>query len=112
METLDSRQVYAGRWMAVREDTVRRADGSTGPYTVVDSPDIVLVVPADGDHLHLVEQYRYPVAGRRWEFPAGTTDPGHDLDAAAVAGRELREETGLVASTLTRWARSTSRRGC
>lgn len=62
METLGSRQVYANPWMAVREDAVRRPDGSTGIYGVVDTPDIALVVPVDGDRLHLVEQYRYPVA--------------------------------------------------
>ncbi|MGH3330123.1 MAG: hypothetical protein ACRDPJ_02350 [Nocardioidaceae bacterium] len=66
METLGSKQVYANPWMTVREDTVRRTDGSTGIYGVVDPPDIALIIPADGDRLHLVEQYRYPVAGRRW----------------------------------------------
>jgi 8-oxo-dGTP pyrophosphatase MutT (NUDIX family) len=87
--------------MSVREDTVRRPDGSTGSYGVVDTPDIALVVPCDGDRLHLVEQYRYPVAGRRWEFPSGSADPALDRDAAAVAHRELREETGLVAERMT-----------
>lgn len=101
METLGSRQVYANPWMTVREDAVRRPDGSTGIYGVVDSPDIALVIPVDGHRLHLVEQYRHPVAGRRWEFPSGTADPRLDADAAALAARELREETGLSAGTLT-----------
>jgi len=68
---------------------------------VVDSPDIALIIPAENDQLHLVEQYRYPVAGRRWEFPSGSDDQQLDVDAAALAARELREETGLVASRLT-----------
>ena len=101
LETLGSRQVYANPWMTVREDTVRRSDGSTGIYGVVDTPDIALVIPADGNRLHLVEQYRYPVGGRRWEFPSGTADEQLDVDVAALAARELREETGLVAGTLT-----------
>ena len=101
METLGSRQVYANPWMAVREDAVRRPDGSTGIYGVVDTPDIALVVPVDGERLHLVEQYRYPVAGRRWEFPSGTADEKVDADTVALAVRELREETGLVAGELT-----------
>jgi 8-oxo-dGTP pyrophosphatase MutT (NUDIX family) len=87
--------------MTVREDTVLRSDGSTGFYGVVDTPDIALIIPSVGDRLHLVEQYRYPVAGRRWEFPSGTEDPRLDVDPAALAARELREETGLVASRLT-----------
>jgi 8-oxo-dGTP pyrophosphatase MutT (NUDIX family) len=101
VETLGSKQVYANRWMAIREDTVRRPDGSTGTYGVVDTSDIALIIPADGDRLHLVEQYRYPVAGRRWEFPSGSADDRLDVDAAALAARELREETGLEASSLT-----------
>jgi 8-oxo-dGTP pyrophosphatase MutT (NUDIX family) len=101
VETLDTKRVYANPWMSVREDTVRRPDGSTGIYAVVDTPDIALIVPSDQERLHLVEQYRYPVAGRRWEFPSGTADPALDADPEALARRELREETGLVASALT-----------
>ena len=101
METLGSKQVYVNPWMVVREDTIRRSDGSSGSYGVVDSPDIALVVPVDGDRLHLVEQYRYPVAARRWEFPSGTADPRIDDDAVALAARELREETGIRAGSLT-----------
>lgn len=101
VETLESNQVYANPWMTVREDAIRRPDGSSGIYGVVDSPDIALVIPIDGDRLHLVEQYRYPVAGRRWEFPSGSADERLDVDAAALAARELREETGLSAGSLT-----------
>jgi len=101
METLASKRVYDGTWFSVRQDAIRRADGSTGTYDVVDGPDIAVVVPAEGDRLHLVDQYRYPVGGRRWEFPAGTLDEGADGDAVALAARELREETGLTAGRLT-----------
>lgn len=101
VETLGSKQVYVNPWIAVREDVVRRADGSTGSYGVVDSPEIALAIPLDGHRLHLVEQYRYPVAGRRWEFPSGNTDQRLDAEPAAVAARELREETGLLAGRLT-----------
>ncbi len=101
VETLGSKQVYTNAWMAVREDTIRRPDGSTGIYGVVDSPDIALIIPVDGNRLHLVEQYRYPVAGRRWEFPSGTDDQRLDVGATELAARELREETGLVAARLT-----------
>ena len=101
METVGSKQVYASPWLTVREDEVRRADGSVGTYVVVDGPDIALVIPAEDDRLHLVEQYRYPVAGRRWEFPSGTLEQGLDAGVEALAARELREETGLVARRLS-----------
>ncbi|MGQ0572884.1 MAG: NUDIX domain-containing protein [Pseudonocardia sp.] len=97
METLRSRQVYANRWMTVREDAVRRADGTDGIYGVVDKPTYALVIPLDGDRLHLVEQFRYPVGRRRWEFPAGTAPDRAEVDPARLAARELVEETGLVA---------------
>ena len=32
MQTLNSREVYANAWMTVREDGVRRADGSEGIF--------------------------------------------------------------------------------
>ena len=101
METVASRQVYANPWMTVREDRVRRPDGTDGIYGVVDKPTYALVIPADGDRLHLVEQFRYPLRLRRWEFPQGTAPDRADIDPAVLAARELREETGLVAGTIT-----------
>lgn len=100
MESLASRQVYANAWMAVREDSVRRADGSDGVYGVIDKPDYALIIPLDGDRLTLVEQYRYPVGRRRWEFPQGTAPNRAELDPVELAARELREETGLRAARI------------
>ncbi len=59
-----------------------------------------MIIPLDGDLVHLVEQYRYPVRARRWEFPQGTVPDRADADPVALAARELREETGLVAGQL------------
>ncbi|KAA9162084.1 NUDIX hydrolase [Amycolatopsis acidicola] len=98
---LSSREVYRNSWMTVREDGIRRPDGTDGIYGVVDKPDYALVIPLDGDRLHLVEQYRYPLGLRRWEFPQGTAPGLADMDATELAARELREETGLVAGRMT-----------
>jgi 8-oxo-dGDP phosphatase len=100
VETLSSRQVYANDWMTVREDAVRRNDGSDGIYGVVDKPTAAVIIPRDGDRLHLVEQFRYPVGQRRWEFPMGTAPDRAELDPAELAVRELQEETGLVAGRM------------
>ncbi|AHI00942.1 NUDIX hydrolase [Kutzneria viridogrisea] len=100
MESLDSRQVYANSWMTVREDDIRRNDGSTGIYGVVDKPHYALVIPLDGERLHLVEQFRYPLGRRRWEFPQGTAPERAETEAAELAARELREETGLRAERM------------
>jgi 8-oxo-dGTP pyrophosphatase MutT (NUDIX family) len=100
VETLNSRQVYANPWMTVREDAIRRADGTEGIFGVIDKPTAAVVVPLDGDRLHLVEQFRYPVGARRWEFPMGTAPDRAELDPAELAARELVEETGLVAGRM------------
>ena len=61
IETTSTRLVYENQWMRVREDTIRRRDGSIGIYGVVEKPDFVVIVPVEDDgRLHLVEQYRYP----------------------------------------------------
>jgi 8-oxo-dGTP pyrophosphatase MutT (NUDIX family) len=97
---IGSARSFENEWLALREDTVRRADGSTGVFTVVEAPDIALVIPIDVDRVHLVEQYRHPVHARSWEFPSGSIDHELDTDPSVAARRELREETGLVAARL------------
>lgn len=97
--TTSSRIAYENRWMRVREDRIAYADGTPGLYGVVEKRDFVLVVARDGDRVHLVEQYRYPIRQRQWEFPQGLMEAG-ETDHAACARRELREETGLDAASL------------
>jgi len=92
--------VYQNPWMVVREDLIRRPDGSEGIFGVIDKPDFALIVPLDGDRLHLVEQFRYPLGRRRWEFPQGTAPDRADADPLELARRELREETGLCAGRM------------
>ena len=46
------------------------------------------------DKVVLIRQYRYPLGGYVYEFPAGLVDPGEDYQTAAI--RELKEETGLT----------------
>jgi 8-oxo-dGDP phosphatase len=86
--------------MTLREDEIQRPDGSTGVYAVVDKPTYALVIPQDGDRFHLVEQFRYPLGLRRWEFPQGTAPEQEHLEAGELAARELREETGLRAASM------------
>ncbi|MCV7014636.1 NUDIX domain-containing protein [Mycolicibacterium madagascariense] len=98
-----TRIVYRNAWMTVREDDVRRQDGSAGIYGVVDKPTYALVIAHDGERYHLVEQFRYPIGLRRWEFPQGTapdTLDGQEPTPVELAARELREETGLRAESL------------
>ena len=100
IKTLSSRVVYRNRWMTVREDAIERADGSPGIYSVIEKPPAAAVIPIDGDHLYLIEQYRYPVAARFLEFPAGAWEDNPTADPLDLACGELREETGLVAAQM------------
>ena len=94
----DSRTVYANPWVRLTEDAIVRPDGSSGTYAVLHAPDFAVVLPFDGERFHLVEQYRYPVRARLWEFPQGAVaDAPSPEEAAAV---ELAEECGLAAETL------------
>ncbi|MFD9895779.1 NUDIX domain-containing protein [Amycolatopsis sp. NPDC059027] len=105
IQRVASREVYRNNWMTVREDMIRRPDGSPGIYGVVDKPTFALVIPFDGERLHLVEQFRYPIGLRRWEFPQGTAPDLAEMPRLELAARELREETGLTAETLTHLGR-------
>lgn len=86
-------------------------DGSASPYYMASrtrDPEALKAVThnqkADGvvlygvygekkDKLVLIRQFRYPIGGYVYEFPAGLVDPGESPEEAAV--REMYEETGL-----------------
>ncbi len=74
-------------------------DGSLGLYGVVEKPDYALVIPVAEGGFWMVEQFRYPVGRRGWEFPMGSWPPGHGGSAQDLARHELAEETGLTAAT-------------
>ena len=75
-------------------------DGRPGIFGVVEKPDFALVIPFDGERYVLVEQFRYTVGARYWEFPMGAWEARPDVDPAELARRELAEETGLRAGSL------------
>lgn len=102
IKRIDTKVVYKNRWMTVREDRLRRPNGDHGLFGVVEKPDFSLIVPFDGERFYLVEQYRYPVNGRYWEFPQGSLEQNVDATPAQVAAAELAEETGLKAERLVK----------
>ena len=97
-----SRVAYETRHLRVREDRIVHADGSPGIYSVVEKADYALIVPQEPDgRLWLVEQFRYPVGRRLWEFPQGGWSEAPEApDPEALARLELRQETGLRAGRL------------
>jgi ADP-ribose pyrophosphatase len=73
--------------------------GVEGSFGVIKHPGASLAVPvlADG-RVVVLRQYRFAVATRLLEFPAGTLDPGET--PLSTMQRELQEEAGYSAS---RW---------
>jgi len=86
--------------MSVREDRILRPDGVEGVYGVVDKPDFAVVVPVENDGFHMVEEYRYPIGRRTWNFPQGSFPEGVTGTPEELARAELAEETGLRAGRL------------
>ncbi len=74
----------------------RKEVGSLKAVTHDNHPDGVILCGVWGEHrdkLVLVRQFRYPINGWVYEFPAGLVEPGEDMLAAGI--REMFEETGL-----------------
>jgi 8-oxo-dGTP pyrophosphatase MutT (NUDIX family) len=102
---LSTREVYRSQWMRVREDEIEFPSGERGTYSVLEKRDFVLVIPYENGGFWLVEQYRYTVGSREWEFPQGGWPAGADGTQEELAVAELREETGHTASSLVHLGR-------
>jgi 8-oxo-dGTP pyrophosphatase MutT (NUDIX family) len=102
VKTLSTGVVYEDNWMRLRRDEIERRDGSRGTYAVVEKPDFALVIPAENDGFHLVEEYRYPIGRRTWSFPQGGWPAGQGGSPEDLARLELSQETGLRAGALVR----------
>jgi 8-oxo-dGTP pyrophosphatase MutT (NUDIX family) len=97
--TLSAEVKYDNPWITVTEYQVINPSGGTGIYGKVHFKNKAIgIVALDKDlNTWLVGQYRYTLNEWHWEIPEG----GGPLDDDPVesARRELREETGLSASS-------------
>ena len=100
--TVSSEQVWRGRFLDVRRDTVALPNGAQATREYIVHNGAVMVVPIlDDGRLVMERQFRYPMGRVMLEFPAGKIDAG---EAPFVCGvRELEEETGYRAAE---WARA------
>jgi ADP-ribose pyrophosphatase len=90
---LATEQIYQGRAVNIRVDTVEKAGGKKTTREVVEHPDCMAVVALDEQgNVLLVRQFRHPVGKFLLEMPAGGIDPGEEpVDSVR---RELQEEIG------------------
>ena len=105
------KKLTENRFLNLYELDARFRDGSAAPYYVAsrrrgvdalkavthdDHPDGVILYGVHGenrDKVVLVRQFRYPINGYVYEFPAGLVEPGENMLEAGI--REMFEETGL-----------------
>jgi len=90
---LATQQIYHGRAVNIRVDTVEKATGTKTTRELVEHSDCVAVVaPDEHDNVLLVRQFRHAVNKFLLEIPAGGIDPGEEpMDSVR---RELQEEIG------------------
>lgn len=97
-KTLTKKTVYDNPWICVTHREVVNPAGNQGIYGKVHFKNLAIgIVPLDDDlNTWLVGQYRYPLGQYSWEIPEGGGPVG--TDPLESAKRELREETGLIAT--------------
>jgi ADP-ribose pyrophosphatase len=99
-ETLESRVTYEGPVFNLRHDRVQYPDGRRAKLDVIVHPGAVAILPFDAEgQVWFIRQYRHATGGQLLELPAGTLEPGEP--PADCALRELREEIGMGARTIT-----------
>jgi ADP-ribose pyrophosphatase len=91
-ERIGGEVIFEGRMLRLERDTVRLANGLQTSREVVRHPGAVAIIALQDQQVLMVRQYRYAIAQKTLEIPAGKLDPQEaPLDCAV---RELREETG------------------
>lgn len=99
-KVLRSRKLYDGRVFDLIVDEIEYDSGNQGIREIARHSGGSVVVPITADKtLLLVRQYRYPVHEFLYELPAGKLGPGEVPEDCAR--RELLEETGYAADTMT-----------
>ncbi len=101
-KTLKTKEIYDNPWIKVTHREVLNPSGGEGIYGVVHFKNLAIgILPLDEEYnTWIVGQYRYTLEEYSWEIPEGGGIIGEDpLDSAK---RELKEETGLVASNWTK----------
>jgi 8-oxo-dGTP pyrophosphatase MutT (NUDIX family) len=100
--TLSQREVYDNKWIQVTEYDVLNPSGGKGIYGKVHFKNYAIgVIPLDEElNTYLVGQYRFVLDQYSWEIPEGGGPCGKDILESAK--RELKEETGLIATEWTK----------
>ena len=100
-KTLSSSAIFDGKVLHVRLDEISLPNGKPSTREYCHHNGAVCVIPiTDEGEVICVRQYRYPFHEDLLEIPAGKLD-SPDEDPFDAVRRELREETGAVAKSIT-----------
>lgn len=95
---LSEKEIYDNPWIRLTEYSVLNPSGNPGIYGKVHFKNLAIGILAldEHEHIYLVGQYRFTIGQYSWEIPEG----GGNLseDPLLSAQRELKEETGLIAT--------------
>ena len=99
--TIESKDIYQGRIIKLRVDTVQLPTGRTTTREIVEHEDAVCVVPIDeNNNVLMVRQYRKAAQINLLEVPAGGVEAGETPDETVL--RELQEEVSVTSGSLRR----------
>lgn len=97
---IKSSKVFSGKVFDVLQDQILLPNGQTTTLDIISHINSVVIIPLDNEgNLLFVRQYRHPAGGLLLELPAGVLNKGESPEDCAH--RELREETGMAAGSLT-----------
>ena len=94
---VNGKLIYEGSILNVRVDTVTAPKGHAHREIVEHNGAAAAIAVTDDGKVVMVRQFRYAMGRVVLEVPAGKIDPGED-DPQKTMVRELKEETGYVAS--------------
>jgi ADP-ribose pyrophosphatase len=100
LKRLSRQVVYSGKVFDLIVDQIEYPSGEKGIREIAHHPGGSVVIPVlDDGCILFVKQLRYPFGRHIYELPAGKLSPSED--PAVAAARELEEETGYIAGSLT-----------
>ena len=99
-DTLETEEVFNGRIINLKVKKVRLPNQKVSTKEIVEHQGGVAVIPYQDGEITLIKQFRKAVEEVLYELPAGLLEKGEEtIDCAK---RELKEETGYKAESLTK----------
>jgi ADP-ribose pyrophosphatase len=90
---LKTQTISKTKWLEICEDDVITPSGSEGKYTYVNRKHGVSIALLDGEFVHMVSQYRYPIKKTILQFVLESMEGDEKPKIAAKRG--IEEELGV-----------------